>query len=208
ADTGTALAAYERGDFASAFDEFRILANDGDGEAMLWIGYLYQEGQGTTQDFGEAIRYYRMAADSGQPQAFYYIGTIYQDGLGVDEDPIEAVRWYRQAAERNDVYGQYALAEAYENGKGAPLDRRAARRWYQAAADQGNEEGAGETSGPGRSTFLKVRRTVSYLTYAQGASFLNGSDHSFDAQATRKGARNSSIVLLMYAPRIGSIVFE
>jgi TPR repeat protein len=140
ADTSTALAAYERGEFASAFEEFHLLADDGNSEAMLWTGYLYQEGQGTAQNFGEAMRYYRMAADSGQAQAFYYIGIIYQDGLGVDPDPIEAVRWYRQAAERNDVYGQYALADAYEYGKGAPRDRRAARRWYQAAADQGHEE--------------------------------------------------------------------
>ena len=140
ADTGTALAAYERGDFASAFDEFRLLADDGDSQAMLWTGYLYQEGQGTTRDFGEAMRYFRMAADSGEPLAFYYIGVMHQDGLGVTEDPIEAVRWYRQAAERNDVYGQYALADAYENGRGAPRDRGAARRWYQAAADQGHED--------------------------------------------------------------------
>jgi hypothetical protein len=147
ADMGTALAAYERGDFASAFDEFRILADDGDPEAMLWTGYLHQEGQGTAHDFGQAMRYYRMAADSGQPQAYYYIGMMYQDGLGVDEDPVEAVRWYRQAAERNDVYGQYALADAYENGKGAPRDRRAARRWYQAAADQGNEDARAKLQG-------------------------------------------------------------
>jgi hypothetical protein len=140
ADMGTAIAAYERGEFASAFDEFRILADDGNAEAMLWTGYLYQEGQGTAQNFGEAMRYYRTAADFGQPQAYFYIGTMYHEGLGVDEDPVEAVRWYRQAAERNDVYGQYALADAYENGKGAPRDRRAARRWYQAAADQGSED--------------------------------------------------------------------
>jgi hypothetical protein len=140
ADMGTALAAYERGDFASAFDEFRILADDGSPDAMLWTGYVYQEGQGTARNFGEAMRYYRMAADAGQPQAYYYIGTMYEEGLGVDQDPVEAVRWYRQAAERDDVYGQYALADAYEKGKGAPRDRPAARRWYQAAADQGNED--------------------------------------------------------------------
>jgi TPR repeat protein len=140
ADMGTALGAYERGEFASAFDEFRILADDGNAEAMLWTGYLYQEGEGTSRDFGEAMRYYRMAGDLGQPQAYYYLGMMYQEGFGVDQDPVEAVRWYRRAAEGNDVYGQYALADAYETGKGAPRDRRAARRWYQAAADQGNKD--------------------------------------------------------------------
>lgn len=149
ADTSTALAAYERGDFASAFDEFRLLADDGDTQAMLWTGYLYQEGQGTAQNFGEAMRYFRMAADSGEAQAFYYVGLVFQDGLGVEADAIEAVRWYRQAAERNDVYGQHALADAYENGKGAPRDRRAARRWYQAAADQGHEDARTKLQGLG-----------------------------------------------------------
>ena len=79
ADLSTALAAYDRGDLASAFDEFRILADDGDTQAMLWTGYLYQEGQGTERNLGEAMRYFRMAADYGEGQVERQADVRYEE---------------------------------------------------------------------------------------------------------------------------------
>ncbi len=136
ADRESAFAAYERGDYRAAFEEYQALANSGDSQGMLWLGYLYQEGQGTVRDSGESLRYFQMAAEMGEAAAFYYIGNIYYFGYGVAKDPIEAVRWYRQAAERGNDWGQFALGYAHEKGDGAPRDLLAARRWYQAAADQ------------------------------------------------------------------------
>ncbi len=48
ADRESATAAYERGDYRTAFQEYQALANSGDSQGMLWLGYLYQEGQGTS----------------------------------------------------------------------------------------------------------------------------------------------------------------
>jgi TPR repeat protein len=140
ADRESATAAYDRGDYRAAFEEYQALANSGDSQGMLWLGYLYQEGQGTARDYGESMRYFQMAADMGEAVAFYYVGNIHYFGYGVAKDPVEAVRWYRQAAERGDSWGQFALGYAHERGDGAPRDLPAARRWYQAAADQGYAE--------------------------------------------------------------------
>src|SRR5262245_58989130 len=116
ADRASATAAYERGDYRAAFAEFQELANNGDSQAMLWLGYLYQEGQGTIQDYSEAMNRFRMAADLGEPQAYYYVGRIYANGYGVPADAIEAVRWYRRAADLGNAYGEFALGQAHERG--------------------------------------------------------------------------------------------
>jgi TPR repeat protein len=140
ADLQSATTAYEGGAYGAAFAEFRELAQSGDSQAILWLGYLYQEGQGTTQDYAAAMENFRRAADLGESLGFFYIGRLYSDGLGVQRDAVEAVRWFRQAAERGSAYGEFALAQAHESGDGAPRDLRAARRWYQAAADQDYDE--------------------------------------------------------------------
>jgi hypothetical protein len=133
-------AAYQSGDYPTAFAEFQDLANGGDTQAMLWLGFLYQEGQGTVQDYNEAMNRFRMAADLGDAQAAFYVGNMYANGYGVTKNAIEAVRWFRQSAEHGDVFGEFALGQAHEHRDGAPRDLRAARRWYQAAADQGSTD--------------------------------------------------------------------
>ena len=37
--------------------------------AMVWLGFLYEQGQGTVQDYDEAMRRFRTAADLGNAQA-------------------------------------------------------------------------------------------------------------------------------------------
>ena len=44
------VAAYARGDYALALQEFRPLAEQGDVNAQLFLGYLYDVGHGVTQD--------------------------------------------------------------------------------------------------------------------------------------------------------------
>jgi len=140
ADLQSATTAYEGGAYGAAFAEFRELAQSGDSQAILWLGYLYQEGQGTAQDYAAAMENFRMAADLGEPLGFFYIGRMYSEGLGVQRDAVEGVRWYRRAAERGSAYGEFAVGQAHESGDGAPRDLRAARRWYQAAADQNDDD--------------------------------------------------------------------
>ena len=136
ADFESATAAYERGDHAQAFAEFRELADAGDPLAVLWVGYLFEQGQGTPQDYAEAFHHYKLAAERGNPDANHYVANLYYAGLGVERDLVEAARWYRKAAALGNVYGQYLLGYMYEHGEGVPRDLQAARRWYEAAATQ------------------------------------------------------------------------
>lgn len=58
-----AQAAYERGDYATALQLLRLLAERGDAEARFHLGMMYARGDGVAQDNKEAVKWYRLAAE-------------------------------------------------------------------------------------------------------------------------------------------------
>jgi len=51
ADFQKGLDAANRGDFATALKEWKPLAEQGDAYAQNYLGFMYQNGQGVTQDY-------------------------------------------------------------------------------------------------------------------------------------------------------------
>lgn len=106
ATAGRALAGYEegmdafsRGDYATAFEELRPLADRGDPNAQFTLGFMYDYGQGVRRNAIEAIWWYRKAAEQGSAVAQFTLGGIYESGRGAPKDLIAAYRWYSLAAE-------------------------------------------------------------------------------------------------------------
>lgn len=108
-----------------------------DSNSQYYIGALYTEGKGVTQDYSEAVKWFRKAAEQGYAAAQYCLGTMYYNGLGVPEDYYESIKWYRKAAEQGYAWAQYCLGIIYEDGLGVTKDFSEAVRWYRKAADQG-----------------------------------------------------------------------
>ena len=106
------------------------LAAQGDAEAQVSLGWMYETGQGYERSYGRAARWYRRAADQGSTLAQYALGELYAGGRGVDQDYRAAAAWYRAAAEGGNVSAQLRLAYLYENGLGVPRDYAAAAAWY------------------------------------------------------------------------------
>ena len=61
------LAAYRRGDYATALREWRPLAEQGDADAQYNLGVMYEHGQGVPQDYAHAHMWYNLAASSFPP---------------------------------------------------------------------------------------------------------------------------------------------
>ena len=72
-----AAAAYERGDFVTAFRLVRPLAQRGDPVAQYHLGLMYLNGEGTRQNPAEAAKWFRLAAEQGDPRAQLSIGISY-----------------------------------------------------------------------------------------------------------------------------------
>ena len=63
------LTAARAGDFETALQEWRPLAERGDANAQTNLAFMYKTGQGVPQDHEEAVRLYRKAAEQGYAMA-------------------------------------------------------------------------------------------------------------------------------------------
>src|SRR2546425_2702841 len=69
ADFDAGMAAYQRGDYVTAFREFKPLAEKGAAQAPNILGVMYDKGQGVPQDYVQAHMWFNLAAAQGVKQA-------------------------------------------------------------------------------------------------------------------------------------------
>jgi TPR repeat protein len=134
-------AAFNRGDYETAFAIFLSLAEQGDITAQKNLGVMYRNGEGVAENDAEAMRWIRLAAEQGDANAQLYVGLMYRNGEGVPENDTEAVRWFRLAAEQGFPGAQNNLGFMYQFGNGVPENDAEAVRWYRLAAEQGDNIG-------------------------------------------------------------------
>ena len=140
-DFGKAAAAYNAGDYATAVQELRPLAEQGNATAQFNLGLMYRKGQGVPQDYKEALEWYRKAAEQGDAGAQFILGLMYDTGQGVPQDYKEAVEWYRKAAEQGNATAQFSLGSMYQKGQGVLQDNVIAHMWYNMASANGEDLG-------------------------------------------------------------------
>lgn len=149
------LAAYERGDYVTAFQEFKPLAEQGDASAQYSLGMLYRLGRGVPQDDGEAMKWFRLAAEQGDAAAQYIVGLKYlTTALGPND--VEAAKWVRRAAEQGHAKAQAEIGFWYYLGQGVPQDYLLAHMWLNLAA-------AALPLGKDRDEAVEIRDTVANL---------------------------------------------
>jgi TPR repeat protein len=128
------LAAYDRGDYATAYRELAPAAADGAPAAQYALARMYLSGEGVTRDSAKGLKWMREAATAGVGLAQYQLGAGYELGIVTPQDYSEAARWYRMAADRSVALAQYHLGLLYLNGVGVTGDLVAAHMWLNLAA--------------------------------------------------------------------------
>jgi uncharacterized protein len=134
------IAAYQRGDFATALRLFQPLAEQGDASAQSNLGVMYEQGRGVAQNYREAMRWFRLAAMQGDASAQSNLGVMYFKGQGIAQDFREAMKWYRLGAGQGNAEAQFNLGVMYEQGRGVPQDLLRAHMWFNLAVSQSSEE--------------------------------------------------------------------
>ena len=129
-----AVAAYERGDYATAIRGFRKAAEQGNIFSQVNLGHAYAEGRGAPRDYQEAVKWYRKAAEQGYVPAQVHLGTMYFEGRIVPQNYQESVKWFRKAADQGDALGQFNLGHMYSLGYGVSQDYGKAHKWFNLAA--------------------------------------------------------------------------
>ena len=130
------LAAYGKGDYATAYRELASAAAGGAPVAQYNLARMYFTGEGVSRDSGEGLRWLRKAAMAGVGLAQYQLGARNEWGIDVAQDYDEAAQWYRLAADRGVPVAQFRLGLLYMNGLGVTRDVVAAHLWFNLAASR------------------------------------------------------------------------
>ncbi len=136
-DFKAAVAAQERGDFATAVRIFQALADQKIPGGLWAMGVMYAEGKGVAQDYTAAAKWYRLASERGHPISQYELGVLYDRGLGVIQSQAEAAKWFKRAAEQGYGMAQINLGSMYSTAEGVTLDIIEAYKWFGVAAAGG-----------------------------------------------------------------------
>jgi TPR repeat protein len=100
ADLNAGLAAYESGDFETAYEEWLPLAEEGNAAAQYNLGLLFRYGKGRPVDLEVAADWCLKAADAGFVPAQYEMAKMYEEGEGVRKNVVQAHKYYKLAAEQ------------------------------------------------------------------------------------------------------------
>ena len=133
ADLNEGIAAYNSGDFPSAFKHLQMAVDRGSAEAMANLGYMYARGHGVPRDAAFALQLYRRGAAAGNAEAMDAVGYRYNFANVPDFD--RAAHWYCRAMLLGNLRAMNNLAILFYNGQGVPRDLEEARSlWRQATA--------------------------------------------------------------------------
>ena|SRR2546427_3363073 len=132
ADLESAKLAYHQKDYATAIKEFTVLAEQGNEDAQLILGKMYNLGQGVKQDRDQSIKWFKASAVQGNADAQFFLGSMY---LLPQKDIAEGVKWLRLSAEQGLQDAQYLLGKAYlHDCKELPRDPVQGYMWLRLAA--------------------------------------------------------------------------
>jgi len=111
-DEQTAINSYQDGSYTSALNEFKPLADKGNAAAQLFLGLMYNKGEGVAQDDETAAAWYRKSAEQGNTDAQFNLGMMYRNGHGVPRDLKQAYQWFSLSASSGNVGAINAKQEA------------------------------------------------------------------------------------------------
>ncbi len=132
-----AAAAYDSGDYATAFRIFSKLADNYDLAAMRNVAQMERRGLGTDKDPEAAQDLMERTARRGLPSAQADLGVMLMDGEAGEPDEKAALPWLELAARAQHPIAQFRLGELFEEGVVVPQDLPTAELLYGAAARHG-----------------------------------------------------------------------
>ena len=143
-------AAFNRGDYATAYGKLLPYAKRGIAPVQSQIGLMHANGYGVPVNKQEAIKWYRKASLYGLGEAQMRLGHLYLNGAGSGRNLPAGIYWLERAANQKYGYAQYTLGILYMGGQGLAKDyvqayawlTRAVGRRYRGAAQLRDQLGA------------------------------------------------------------------
>lgn len=137
-----AIKYYDKQDYVRAAEYFKKLADEGNAEAMAWLGLCIDRDAAhvdsakvwyTNAIEDGAIEWFIEKAEEGVPQIQAQLGYCYTNGIGVETDENKGLHWTRQSAENGNARGQFNLGVYFQEMN----DMEKAVEYYTKSANQG-----------------------------------------------------------------------
>ncbi len=123
----------------SFLERMTRLAEEGDVDACLTLGYMYLYGEnGVERDEKKAFRYYSMAASQEDKIAVNNLGSLYYSGIGTERDINKAVEMFDKAARLGNGEAAINLAFIYLTATSGSVSNARIVELLQQAAESGN----------------------------------------------------------------------
>ncbi len=123
--------------YTKAFELYtaRLEKDAGNLEALYWLGFMQQNGQGTKQDASAGLAKLEQACEAGSAWAAAQLFKTYYNGIGVPPDKPRAISYARKMADdHHDGTMAYIVARAYLQGEDAQQDIELGERYLDQAA--------------------------------------------------------------------------
>ena len=130
------LEAAQKGNYAVAYWEWTVAAEQGDAVAQLFLGQMFFEGLGVLQDYKVAKMWLEKSASKNISMAQNNLGSIYENGKGVAQDLHKAAIWYQKAAVQGDKNAQFNLGAFYFD-EGGDLNLMYSYMWFKISLENG-----------------------------------------------------------------------
>lgn len=131
--------AFAAGRFIEARRELARPAEEGDAQAMVYMGEMLMRGSGGARDELKARDYITRAQAAENIRATYLLGTMHLTGNLVARDESKGMELIRQAADKGESAAQNLIGVWLATGqRGYAKDDVNALAWFKLAADQKN----------------------------------------------------------------------
>jgi TPR repeat protein len=127
------VAAYRKGDYSSARHAFETAANGGDGDALMYLSFMYEQGCGVTQDGDKAHSLLHQAVTANSAAAKYWFVLLKAFTGGKNVDIAHLNQLMQEAAQGGDPPAMGPLGETYLSGTFVPADPVKACAWQSLA---------------------------------------------------------------------------
>ena len=121
-----------------AFVWYEAAANQGNIDAIYWLGNYYYDGIVVEEDWEKTFKCYKEAALKGHADAMNNYADMYFRGEYVEKDDKRAYELFSIAAERGVAESMYTLGYMYENGVGTEKDLAKSKYWFTQSALAGD----------------------------------------------------------------------
>lgn len=132
-------------DMKKALSLYMQAANQGHAKSMTDVGWMNENGFGTSRNYHVALEWYQKAADKGESMAMNNLGWMYTNGTAVEQNYKKAIHYYKKAIALGESLSMTNLGWMYETGKGVATNYYEAFKYYKQAADAGDLQGLHNT---------------------------------------------------------------